>query len=453
MVTRRDLLDEAVRKVVEAGGGDSSASLVLLRGPGGIGKTVLARQVADDRRIWAAFPDGIIMLRVGQTSTSDEVARQLKETLGYRGRNLADVLDGQRLLLVADDVWDGQLLRTLQRNLPATVVVLATTRGASVPDAAAVKVGAVARDQAIQILARNTPRSNELDRALGDLAKTLFRWALLLTLAAAELHRGDDLGWGLGDDYDSSQQATDENVLLSRAETLRAEFPDDPTMLDELEDIPEDAAPRSVDVLVRRSLKWLGPERQARFELLAVYPSGADITQLMLQDLWAARPADTRKIIKLVVGAGLAQPVQQGSHTIELHDLITAWLHHECGRPDDARHQQTHQRLAGLSFLPDASPGELTQDRAELAVLPPSRRDCLGQAGNPAHSEMAQRVSSYYRFRRGVPCGTGLLRRRRPRPSARARLPSCAGMAFRRLRQNPDQPDSRPRTNGHGSDR
>ena len=188
---------------------------------------------------------------------------------------------------------------------------------------------------------------------------------MLLTLAAAELHRGDDLGWGLGDDYDSSQQATDENVLLSRAETLRAEFPDDPTMLDELEDIPEDAAPRSVDVLVRRSLKWLGPERQARFELLAVYPSGADITQLMLQDLWAARPADTRKVIKLVVGAGLAQPVQQGSHTIELHDLITAWLHHECGRPDDARHQQTHQRLAGLSFLPDASPGELTQDRAE----------------------------------------------------------------------------------------
>ena len=159
MVTRRDLLDEAVRKVVEAGGGDSSASLVLLRGPGGIGKTVLARQVADDRRVWAGFPDGIIMLRVGQTSTSDGVARQLKETLGYRERDLADVLDGQRLLLVADDVWDGQLLRTLQRNLPATVVVLATTRGASVPDAAAVKVGAVARDQAIQILARNTPRS------------------------------------------------------------------------------------------------------------------------------------------------------------------------------------------------------------------------------------------------------------------------------------------------------
>ena len=58
------------------------------------------------------------------------------------------------------------------------------------------KVGAVDRDQAIEILARGTPRNDELDRALGDLAETLFGWALLLTLAAAELHRDDEPDWG-----------------------------------------------------------------------------------------------------------------------------------------------------------------------------------------------------------------------------------------------------------------
>ena len=110
MVTRPDLLDEAVRRVIGAGGGDSGPGLVLVRGPGGVGKTVLVRQVADDVRVWVEFADGIIMVKAGQTATADGVARQLQEALGYREGDLADVLAGQRLLLVVDDVWNGQLL-------------------------------------------------------------------------------------------------------------------------------------------------------------------------------------------------------------------------------------------------------------------------------------------------------------------------------------------------------
>ena len=172
-------------------------------------------------RVWAEFADGIVMLRAGQTATADGVARQLQEALGCRDRDLADVLDGQRLLLIVDDVWDQELLGTLRANLPPTVMVLATTRGVSVPGAVAVPVGAVDRDEAIQILARGTPRSDELDRALGDLAETLFRWALLLTLAAAEIHRDDELDWGFDDEYDSHPGETEPGVVIGRAETLQ----------------------------------------------------------------------------------------------------------------------------------------------------------------------------------------------------------------------------------------
>src|SRR5262249_42164228 len=91
MVTRFGLLDEAVNGVMGVEAGDAGAGLVVLRGPPGAGKTVLARQVADDVRVWAEFTDGIIMLRVGQTATADGVARQLQENLGYRDRYLADV--------------------------------------------------------------------------------------------------------------------------------------------------------------------------------------------------------------------------------------------------------------------------------------------------------------------------------------------------------------------------
>ncbi len=372
MVTRPGLLDEAVGRVIAAEGEDSGAGLVLLRGPGGVGKTVLARQVAGDVRVWAEFTDGIIMRRAGQNATADGVARQLQERPDYRDRDLADALARKRLLLIVDDVWDQELLSTLRANLPATVAVLATTRGVFVPGAVAVQVGAVDRDQAIEILARGTPRGDELDRVLGRLAETLFGWALLLTLAAAELHRDDERGWGFGDDDIGRAAVTEPSVLIGRAETLRTEFPDDPTMLDDLKRIPEAAPPHSIaapphsiNVMVRRSLDWLGPEQQARFELLAIYPPGAAITQPMLEDLWDTSPTLTRKVISLLLRAGLAQAVRRDPPTIGLHDLVTAWLHHACGRPDDPRHQPVHRRMAGLSLLPDGGPSNLTMDRAE----------------------------------------------------------------------------------------
>ena len=365
MVMRPGLLDEAVGQVIGTEGGEVGAGLVVLRGPGGVGKTVLARQVADDVRVWAEFTDGIVMLRAGQGATADGVARQLQETLGYRDRHLADVLAGHRLLLIVDDVWDRELLGTLRASLAPTVTVLATTRGVSVPGAVAVSAGAVGREEAIEILARGIARGEQLDRAFAGLAETLFRWPLLLTLAAAEIHRDDELSWGLGDDDNSPSDGTESDVLIDRAEALRAEFPGDPTMLDELEHTGEGPAPRSVEVLVRRSLDWLGLERRARFELLAIYLPGAVITRPMLDDLWETSPNATRKEIKLLARAGVAQPVRGDGLTIELHDLITAWLHHKHGRPDDARHQPVHQRLAGLCMLGDGSPGELTRDRAE----------------------------------------------------------------------------------------
>jgi NB-ARC domain len=364
MVTRPGLLDEAVGRVIAAEGGSNGAGLVLLRGPGGVGKTVLAHQVAGDVRVWAEFTDGIIMLRAGQTATADGVARQLQGIPEYRDQDLADVRARKRLLIIVDDVWDQELLGTLRANLPPTVAVLATTRGVSVRGAEAVKVGAVDRDQAIEILVRGTPRNDELDRALGDLAETVFGWALLLTLAAAELHRDDEPDWGADDD-NSHPKVTEPSVLIERAQTLKTEFPDDPTRLDDLERTPEDAPPRSIDIMVRRSLNWLGPEQQARFELLAIYPPGAVITQPMLEDLWQTPPNATRKVINLLMRAGLAQPMRRDPPTIELHDLITAWLYHECGHPDDSRHQPVHQRLAALSLRPDGSPGTLTRDRAQ----------------------------------------------------------------------------------------
>ena len=366
MVARPGLLDEAIGRVTGTDeDGHAGARLVVFRGPPGAGKTVLARQVADDARVWSAFPDGIVMFRAGQEANADSLARQLQETLGYRDRDLVEVLAGQRLLLIVDDIWDRVLLATLRASLPQVVTVLATTRGISLPDAVTVQVGAVSHDEATEILARGAARDDELDLVLGDLAETLFHWALLLTLAAAEIHRDDEFGWGLDDGINSYPDKLEPGVLAARAKILRRDFPGDPTMLDDLECIVGSAPPRSVEVLVRRSLDWLGPEHRSWFELLAIYPPGATITPPMLEDLWQTSPNLTRKGIRLLARAGLAQPVRGDKLTIELHDLIAAWLQHEYGRPADSRHRSTHRRLADLCFLPDGTPRKLTSDRAQ----------------------------------------------------------------------------------------
>jgi hypothetical protein len=143
MVKRQDLLDEAVRRVVEAkAAADHGPGTVVLRGPGGAGKTVLARLVAHDERVWAAFPDGIHEVRAGPDATADGVVDQLKEALGYRDRDLADALSGQRRLFIIDDVWNPNLLITLRSSsLPSSVTVLATARGIRLPGIADVSVG------------------------------------------------------------------------------------------------------------------------------------------------------------------------------------------------------------------------------------------------------------------------------------------------------------------------
>ena len=365
MVARPGLLDEAVGRVIDAEGGEAGAGLVVLRGPGGVGKTVLARQVADDVRVWAEFTDGIVMLRAGQGATADGVARQLQETLGYRDRDLADVLGGQRLLLIVDDVWDRELLATLRANLPPTVMVLATTRGVSVPGAVAVPVGAVGREEAIEILARGAARSGELDRALGDLAETLFHWALLLTLAAAEIHRDDELGWGF-DDEDNPQPAGRSRTCSSGGPTLSGQsFPTTRPCSTTWSVPPRARRPaRSRSWCAARWTGWAPSTRHA----LSCWPSTRPARRSPSPcSKTSGRPRRTRPGKRSSSWSGLALPSRyegtgsRSSCTTSSPPGCTT----SCGRPGDARHQPVHQRLAGLCMLPDGSPGELTRDRAE----------------------------------------------------------------------------------------
>jgi predicted ATPase/class 3 adenylate cyclase len=104
-------LDEFVvrdREVSEIRALVDSSRLVTLTGPGGIGKTSLATEVA--RMATAGFPDGVYFVGLGAVVDSELVASTIAQELSLREeggrpivRTVEDYLEGKRVLLLLDN--------------------------------------------------------------------------------------------------------------------------------------------------------------------------------------------------------------------------------------------------------------------------------------------------------------------------------------------------------------
>ncbi|GAA5090244.1 ATP-binding protein [Nocardia iowensis] len=97
----RDREVAAARKLL------SSTRLLTLTGPGGVGKTRLARRVGDAVR--RAFPDGVWLVEVAHVNEGELVALSVAQALGLRDdtsaplASLTDYLGGKHLLLILDN--------------------------------------------------------------------------------------------------------------------------------------------------------------------------------------------------------------------------------------------------------------------------------------------------------------------------------------------------------------
>jgi WD40 repeat protein len=279
----------------------------------GLGKSVLAAEIARDLSVQQAFPDGIFWLTVGQEGklldlqTSLAAAlmagsdRQPEFTTVQQGQmQLRSLLQDKACLLVLDDIWNVSDLDALN-GVGVRGQLLVTTRDARITTgigATEYRLELLERPQARQLLAEWTnleetdlpPESDAVLEECGALP-------LALAMVGAMLRRHPDR-W--------------ENVLnklrSADLEKIQQQFPHYPYP--------------NLFKTIQVSVDALEPDLRMRYLDLAVFPEDVAIPERVLQIWWASTGLDeyeVQDVIDELADLSLLRKDEQGR--ITLHDL------------------------------------------------------------------------------------------------------------------------------------
>jgi|SRR5689334_941860 hypothetical protein len=94
VIERASMLEDVVRLLIGSLP-DKPAADVIIRAPGGMGKTVLSQQVAHSAEVWRAFPGGVFWVQAGPGARTEAILSQL-ESLRQTGSAVRPTLDSPR---------------------------------------------------------------------------------------------------------------------------------------------------------------------------------------------------------------------------------------------------------------------------------------------------------------------------------------------------------------------
>lgn len=228
-VDRPDLLEAAVRDLI---GGETAvvgvagkASAFGLYGTGGIGKSVLAAEIARDDRVARYFPDGVYWITMGADGDVLDTQHTLLRWLGDDGpqpddvqaatTSLAEALADKRCLVIVDDVWSDE--HALAFAAPSRRSrVLFTTRDAAVLAPVGAQLTMVHRfdvDQALDVLAGLAPTARNpanLDNVRSILEST-DRVPLAVGMVGAAVGRSGRTWESVAEELRESHRAYDDH--------------------------------------------------------------------------------------------------------------------------------------------------------------------------------------------------------------------------------------------------
>ena len=302
---------------------------------GGVGNTVLAVAVVQDRAIRIAFPDGIVWLTLGQTPDLPSLQRRLLAWVApdavppteiQAGRDALDTaLKSRRWLIVLDDVWRPADLRAFEvADTPSRLLI--TTRDEGIVRAS------VAVPHIVEELTEPAARAflaeavglaeRDLPPAAADVIRECGQLPLALALAGAPLSRSpkDESRW-------HRMLAA---LVKADHEQLSHEF-----------DYPY---PHALEA-IQASVDFLQPQDRAAYLQLAIFPDDTPIPLPPLEKLWGVADMRLDHRVDLFVDRALARRQDDGS--ILLHDLQGDFVRKRC--PDVPA---THETLL-RSYRPD----------------------------------------------------------------------------------------------------
>jgi WD40 repeat protein len=306
---QRDAIN-ALRDAVFAEDHRQPIALTALAGMGGIGKTVMAKALTEERAVQDAFPDGIVWVTAGKESQRNfveemkEVARALGEDPSAWDTELAcknqykTILRQKAALIVVDDVWSKADIEPLLAESKRSRFLF-TTRDASIGRFVAARehrADLLPVSQARELLALWAEKPAEkLPPAAGEIVAECGRLPLALSIIGAMLRGTDASFW-------------DATLRLLRQADLSA-------IKDQLPPGQESVF-RAVEV----SVESLDASTREYYQQLAVLLEDSPAPLAILQAIWGLDEQKTYQKARLLTDRSLALRDEE-SGGIRLHDL------------------------------------------------------------------------------------------------------------------------------------
>ena len=351
-------------------GGDLMSPIAIttsLHGPGGFGKTTLAKDLCRDPEIQEAFDDGILWVTLGEIpDVRGALAKLYNEVTGETAaftdeeqavQQLRPRLEDKDLLIVIDDVWSVDHVRPFL-EVGKHAVKLFTTREMTV--AAEARRGArseggprvegyepwVTVDEpnaelAVEMLLRGLPDRPPSDQIppYRELAvRRLGRWPLLIDLLASELFLMIEEGQSPEQALALINAGLDEAGLIAFEPAATAEE----TAL---------RRERSARLTIDASLKRLNQDDRRHYEELAIFPEDALVPSTTLRALWGLSDFRTQHLARNLGRRSLLK-FDARSKEIRLHDVFRVYLVHNIRDPS-ALHGRLVDGWGDLHSLPD----------------------------------------------------------------------------------------------------
>lgn len=195
-VSRQLELEQLAAYLVSASG-DPRPGVVALHGPGGYGKTLLARALCHHPAIRQSFDAGILWITLGENpdNLTDRMVDLIEVLTGERPAfatldaaqaHLTQLVGDRNFLIVIDDVWQASHLAPFLPGGPGCAYVITTRNLAAIPDnVQPIEIGPMSHPEAVTLLGYGLPAGPT--EPLQNLAERLGYSPLLLMLVNGTL--------------------------------------------------------------------------------------------------------------------------------------------------------------------------------------------------------------------------------------------------------------------------